>query len=365
MSRLLLISCSALLFSACFSPTLETPLEESATTTDEVRSCRAGSVCTVDADCCRSHYCDVSSYAGARCAAVREKGAYCSTDNQCRSKACENFSCVAHACTPQGSVCSTSGDCCTGTFCDTSTYGPTKCRAARPDGAYCDDARQCQAKVCTASKCGAAPKVNGAACTAGAQCVSGSCQKGHCAAVCAAAGASCTANADCCGGAFCNNLTYAPWTCTAPQANGAYCDGDAQCQSGNCHSSICAAAVCGHAGTACLSNGDCCGGTFCFNYTYAPPVCHVGLANGTSCFDDAHCQSGHCNGSVCAAAACTVNGQVCQSDSECCAGGFCDASFFSYSPVPNVCKPAGATGAYCESNRQCASGRCVNAACAL
>ena len=390
---------AALLLSACFRPTTEDPLtppEQSTVLTEEVRSCHAGKACVKAAGCCSGYFCDNATYGPAKCAAARANGAYCFSNTQCKSKICEGGSCVAKACTAAALACSQDSDCCSGTFCDDLTYGPAKCRAPQANGAFCTENNQCQTNICRTSSCASAcfatghtcskdpdccggsfcnnfnygpwkctaPLANGESCLADTQCHSGHCQAGACVnAVCGNAGTACTTAGDCCGGTFCNNFTYGVWQCKGPQANGAACTADPQCLSGSCQSGSCAAAACANSGTTCSINADCCAGTFCFNYTYAPPTCKTALANGNYCINDAQCLSNRCRSSLCVAAACVANGDACQGDTDCCVSSYCKVGS-PYLAVPASCAAAGSTSAYCNTNRQCVSLNCVNHACA-
>jgi hypothetical protein len=373
----------------------------------------AGSLCGTDESCCGGTFCDDSGYGDPKCRPTRAIGIYCFEDRQCQSNICRQSQC-ATGCASAGAACSADGDCCTGAVCSSGTCaaapaanGATcliaarcqsgnctngKCSAPKvangsscstaaqcqsgnctngkcaapafANGASCTAGNQCQSGNCTNGTCAAPPAANGAACSTGAQCQSGACSGGICAAVCVASGATCSADPDCCGGSFCNNLTYGPWKCSAPQPNGDYCQDDGHCESGRCLNNTCAAAVCGGAGIACSTSADCCGGTFCFNFTYAPWVCKAAQTDGTHCDEDAQCQSARCVGSVCAAAVCTAIGSGCAGDTDCCAGSYCNTPF-TYVPVASICTGAKAPGSYCHTHRECLSQSCVDFACAL
>lgn len=116
---------------------------------------------------------------------------------------------------------------------------------------------------------------------------------------CAAAGDTCGADSDCCDDSFCFTFTYAPPTCRAKLADGAWCLEDSQCQSGSCVNAVCGGA-CTNLGTACEDDSDCCPGSFCYDYTYEPNVCRTALANGSHCLQDRHCASGNCANYSCA-----------------------------------------------------------------
>jgi hypothetical protein len=160
--------------------------------------------------------------------------------------------------------------CCTG-YCAITGYGPGEC---------------------------VAPLADGAACSSDNQCKSANCQDYKCATTCRGAGLTCTSDGNCCNGLFCENFTYGPWTCKSPQPNRATCTADIQCESGNCHDYSCAPAGCVDLGKTCRTNGDCCGG-FCNNATYAAWTCTALLAKGAHCWNDAWCASGRCTNYQC------------------------------------------------------------------
>jgi hypothetical protein len=116
---------------------------------------------------------------------------------------------------------------------------------------------------------------------------------------------------------------------------------------------------CAAVGETCGTGSDCCGDSFCFSYTYAPPTCRPILPDGASCLDDNECQSSSCVGSVCGAT-CTNLGTPCEGDADCCPGSFC----YDYTYEPVVCRAALADGSHCLEDRHCASANCANYACA-
>ena len=331
--RLRLFVVSAMfLTSACFTPATEAPSPPDTTlVSEETQLCAAARTCKKSVDCCAGYFCDNGGYGPAKCAAARANGAYCFNDAQCRSKICESGSCVAKACTALSHSCTKDSECCGGTFCDDLTYGPARCRAPQANGSFCTENDQCQTHLCRSNLCASA---------------------------CVTLSHSCSADADCCAGAFCNNSGYAPWQCTAPQADGASCTAASQCQSGACQSGSCASPACSSVGTACTHSSECCVGSFCFNYTYAPSVCKGAQADGTYCREDAQCQSRSCRASMCAPATCVGNGDSCQGDTDCCTASYCKVSS-PYLADPAVCAAAGSTGAYCNTNRQCVSHACA------
>jgi hypothetical protein len=117
---------------------------------------------------------------------------------------------------------------------------------------------------------------------------------------------------------------------------------------------------CAESGSVCSVDTDCCAGSFCFNFTYLPPVCRSLIADGEWCEEDGHCQSGHCVDYVCRPAVCASVGTTCLSDDDCCANAFC----LNYTYAPPVCTAAQQAGAVCHEDRQCASGACTSFRCA-
>ena len=98
---------------------------------------------------------------------------------------------------------------------------------------------QCENYVCVGS--------TGTACTSSSDCASNDCSGGVCTG--ASIGASCSAASDCATGNCTNGV------CVGSD-NGAACSGSYQCNSGNCSAGICTG--CGHTGTACSADGNCC-----------------------------------------------------------------------------------------------------------
>ncbi len=167
-------------------------------------------------------------------------------------------------------TCKQGGPPCCGGFCALYGYISGTCEAPLPDGSYCQSDAQCASGVCQGYQCGAAR-------------------------ACAAEGERCQASADCCAG-FCETNAYVTsWhTCVPPQANGAYCTIDRECGSGICRNDQCVAQACGALGTKCQADADCCDGSFCDHFTYAPPACTAPWPKIHYCNEDRQCQSGAC-----------------------------------------------------------------------
>jgi hypothetical protein len=161
--------------------------------------------------------------------------------------------------------------------------------------------------------------------------------------------------ATCCSG-FCSLTGYINGTCEAPLADGAYCQDASWCASGVCQNYQCGVQTCGATNAACKSDGDCCAG-FCDNFTYKPWVCTAPLPDGASCERDNQCAAGVCQNYQCGA--CSSLGASCKVDTDCCGGSFCDN--FTYAPP--TCTAAWPSKHYCNEDRQCASGACTNYLC--
>lgn len=231
--------------------------------------------CKVTGARCCTGFCANSGYGSGVCSAPLADGSYCTADTQCAAHACKGNVCGA-TCVAEGKICKAASDCCAGSFCDSDSYGPWRCRAPRADGAYCTGDAQCKNGHCVANLCASAP-------------------------ACATTGAGCKGDLDCCAGTCDFNAYLITWhTCVAPQADGSYCSRDRQCQSGHCESSLCTTPgkACGAVGKSCTIDTDCCAG-FCENATYAQWVCTAPAAVGAFCFADNRCQSGRCVNYVC------------------------------------------------------------------
>jgi len=242
------------------------------------------------------------------------------------------------SCVRRHKRCTTSSHCCTG-FCslETLSYGPGQCVGPQDDGAYC---------------------------TRDAQCKSGSCKDSVCAAqvtTCGDIGAVCSANDQCCSGRCELYSVYVPtWHhCTELLKDGAYCLTASECQSQVCEDSRCGAKACTPLGKACVGSAECCAGSFCGTFAYVPATCMAPMPHGSVCWNDSQCQSGRCSSEFgCVQAVCSAAGKSCANDGDCCAG-FCDTN--TYAPV--VCRAAMGKGGWCDRDRQCQSGHCVNYAC--
>ena len=159
----------------------------------------------------------------------------------------------------------------------------------------------------------------------------------------------------CAAGLHCDGATV---SCAAPSPPGAPCVEAADCDSGACAGSICAAAV--PRGDPCAPGDACAGLLACIAGT-----CADRLPGGAACAADDDCFVDHwCTGGTCtpiAACAAQPLGQRCDPDAliGCAAGAFCDLM----NVAGPVCQVATAPGALCSASDECGAGaRCEMAA---
>lgn len=205
--------------------------------------------------------------------------AACSSPPQVDSKA----SAATNQCVPQGSRCKLNGTaCCTG-FCTDDgygygygNYGWGTCSAPQPTGSYCQNDAWCQSGKCDLTNYMCAPDTSTS---------------------CVSPGNGCTKDDQCCAGTFCDNQTYGPWHCTAPRADGAFCNGDSQCQSGKCWDYKCVPATCSDNGVTCFNNDACCSGVC--HIAYIKGTCGGALPAGSWCGENRECASNVCDNYSC------------------------------------------------------------------
>lgn len=233
-------------------------------------------------------------------------GVCCRGDRECSSSQCLVDRCTPGGVLNAGDVCNDVTDCVGSTRCDTTTW-PRRCVA--PDG-------------------GGGTFPNGVLCgNVDADCTSGACYFGICRPMCTDQSVACSSASACCEHTqlqctgTCVFGNYSAW------ANGARCDFDDQCSSGNCMSGFCAA------------------GTRMGN-----------LALGAPCALDSSCASSSCVLHRCAAMAeCSGRAESCLDDTDCCAPYGCRfSSLGTYSCVPTFVSPlAPASPCVIEDNSEC------------
>jgi hypothetical protein len=274
-------------------------------------------------------------------------------------------------CLKLGVACKSGGDCCTGTC----TNGVCDYPACTSDNGACTTNGDCCSQTCTAGKCAALNttcETLGNQCTSSGECCSGRCASGTCqpSSFCGQAGDICAHNSDCCtsqctiasgqtvgtcGGATgthaCGLTDGQLCNGTAPDGGIVYIDGGLPVCGGSCCSRACApwgptgafvcqpASGCHVEGDICNTDSDCCG---------AAAFADAGLPS-----------SGHSvtctNGSCTQHQGCTPAGDVCHLGSG--ATGNCNAN-------ADCCNALGNNGGACKQDNlgipRCSTPTCVN-----
>jgi hypothetical protein len=351
-------------------------------------TCKAS--CAGDADCVATHYC-----LGAACVAKKATGVACAAANECSSGFCVDGVCcgancaACQSCNQGGSL----GTCKNVPNGQEDTSAPNTCTGV----SSCDGAGACK-------------KDNGQACAAASECTSGFCVDGTC---CNAECPACQACNDPTSLGTCKNVpfntddTSAPNQCmgtstcdgggSCKKEPGASCAVASECLSANCVDGVCCDLPCTGTCQACsaVKKGQGLDG-FCGNIKSGVDpdgecpdgvACRTGLCNGngacgnssagTACGDLQSCVAGlethadSCNGSgacvdagtqlctpyVCDAAT-SMCIAVCNDDSDCIAGDYCDLA-------AGDCLPSLAVGQPCTDlyANECLSGSCVDGVC--
>jgi hypothetical protein len=142
----------------------------------------------------------------------------------------------------------------------------------------------------------------------------------------------------------------------APAPNGAVCDSAAGCQSGICGSGTLFAGQCvGCDGSTICGTGMICGIGEPLSPVYSTPMECTSTSKqlGDNCFWNQECASGICTNGACST--CKVDGTGCT------AGETCGSDWYA-GHTPYLCNPlmhAGAAGAPCASDDDCASALCA------
>ncbi len=179
---------------------------------------------------------------------------------------------------------------------------------------------------------------SGAACATGAECCSNQCVGGTCNGMaCVLADVACTHGFDCCSG-----------TCA-----GSKCVGSARGDGGG---GTTGGGACLSPAAACSASNACCSG-LCEPVTGMAGVVQCLDAckgNGVACAKAQDCCSLGCNGGVCGPTKCTVEGDSCTGNVDCCSG-ICAADHkCAIDSANSTCRPTGET---CNSGPQ--SGCCL------
>jgi len=323
-----------------------------------------------------------------------------------------------HDCLKLGSLCGSSGECCSG-MCKDDVCSVPSCTsdqgACTSDGDCCSG--NCEDGACVALN--PACKTLGNECSGANECCSGRCADGTCqpSSFCGQQGDACSGDADCCGG-ICNIASgSSKGTCAKPSSGSANCDlvdgelcsdgailddGGVPTCGGKCCSRACApwgptgvfvcqpASGCRVVGDTCTKDSDCCGSEGMPVAPQKPVTCvieagkSVGVCRNPqgcapdgavcklatmSCNATCDCCSGNCNqvdsckqdslgAPRCAGVECVQPGGACASSANCCDGLPCVPNPDESGP-PFVCFAGGSCvpkcGA-CTTNADCCPG---------
>jgi len=188
---------------------------------------------------------------------------------------------------------------------------------------------------------------------------------------CKAVADTCTASTDCCTA----NCDKTSGKCAAPSTlcslPGEACTTGNTCCTGSCAGGTCSSTQCVADNLACAVSSDCCGDQ-CVPDGKGGGTCKpLGPkpTSGNPCTMNSQCASSYCNNGVCANPSfCTVDGEICSTDLQCC-GGACTkaagAAVGTCSVVPmgggQPCKPA---GELCSPDGTCTGASCCSRSCA-
>ena len=332
------------------------------------------------------------------CLAPRQVGESCDDNDDCEGA----IDCESNLCAAPPTPCNNNTDCPVGTVCiEVGNVLPTDCTAPSNVGDPCDDTDDCVAGLtCDGNTCKAS---FGGACSSGSQCLSGTCANNLC--DCGTDGnPACTTAGESCIGGECKpqsgvgdecdtndtddcdqNLTCDGNICKA--SFGEACSNNNQCLSGTCTNNLC---DCGTDGNpACTTAGESCIGGECKPQSGAGEECDTD--------DNNDCESGECNGIVCACTSndeCTDPNQTCVGpscvpfpgengtcdDSDDCiqSTGFCDSGNdqcgvqtctantdcnTGFTCIELACAAPNADGGACNDNADCTSGLCTGTTC--
>lgn len=219
---------------------------------------------------------------------------------------------AAANCSPAGSACRWSLDCCGASRCRNGICEGTDGNNCAPAGGMCNSSLDCCAGFCRNSICGGVGGDScvsaGGRCNGSGDCCSGFCSKGICGGVgdnCVAAGGRCNGSGDCCSG-FCSNGVCGGVgnNCSPP---GGGCNNSVDCCGGFCSNKICSGGGCVGVGGRCNSPMDCCAGA----------TCNEGLCSGSRPVDPK--PPGDSGPGAPPAPSCHPQNGSCARSSDCCA----------------------------------------------
>ncbi len=287
-------------------------------------------------------------------------------DGACVALATELCGLSCGMCTPNGGLCATPDDCCSG-FCN----GGVCQNPCLPDGSFCNGAAQCCSGQCSGGICGPGGDCSHDECTLGgpllpacSPCVTQ---------VCALDPFCCQVSWD----ELC--VDEATQFCGLPCGNcvpgGGFCNAPGQCCSGVCNNNVCAA-ECLPDGSFCVSPDACCSDVCNGNVCGLPCVPDGGFCNSPGECCGNQCNNGVCGpGGDCSHDECTLGGpllesctpctaEVCAVDPFCCQQGWDSICVDEAEDLCGItCGPCTPDGGGCMDGSECCSGSCENGTC--
>ncbi len=183
----------------------------------------------------------------------------------------------------------------------------------------------------------------GSGCKSDLDCASGSCDAGKCVPKIGTG----VKNSFCTSDNQCTESQYCyRGSCQEIKQDGSNCYKDSGCASGHCVNKRCVAPVSLPKNASCTKSEQCKDGFFCNN-----SKCDNKQRNGAYCYKAQGCFANQCNDNKCGPPALVRLGGVCGTDNNRCESKFC---------FNNLCRAKKNGGATCSLNDACLSGRCVS-----
>ncbi|MEM7608716.1 MAG: trypsin-like serine protease [Myxococcota bacterium] len=284
--------------------------------------------------------------------AIEETGGCFPTEEVCNNIDDDCNGEVDEGCTALGEVCITNEEC-SSELCQTTTGGtictqecdPLRPRIGCPAGFLCESTANSCSGLCAPDN--ELSLELGAACSRNADCASGVCADSVCAAPCAPGRGLCLADEVCAAPDSGCGACVAADTRPGPRNLGESCDTNEDCREGNCFE----ASGVAYCSRTCEDDAGCGEGFYCRTNT-----CILGQREGTggACVDNDDCAGGFC----------VTEGERTWCSDFCTTGEECPDGF-ACSAVGDamICQPELAlVGEACETNDECTDALCVTAA---
>ncbi len=307
----------------------------------------------------------------ASCVSLRADGQTCAGSYECVSGFCNSTTKVCDPGGHAGQACQKASDCRTG-FCSANStcsdfIGPGGACTANAECSYgyCDpnahvcghevdagcsyNSQNCASGYCNSSNHCEPRKPNAAGCQNNSECLSGYCDFFR-SRTCTE---HCYSDSECDAGLHCNQNSE---QCQAPQADGAPCRENADCQSQNCNPQSDTCTTKSGVGGPCTGSLDCSFDAFCSNQ-----VCQRRAGPDQTCTAGDTCLAPF----VCIESKCTLMNLACRPGhvgEVCTYLRLCDETS-SCDPTTIRCKARTAVGSSCSSDDTCLDSYCANSVC--